>query len=327
MNAYDWQRLSEFHNTWLEAGAPERHQLRARLADEQPALIHEADALLASSGALPRFLETPALVVAAHEIARETLALTPGDQVGPYRIVGVLAHGGMGDVYRATDVRLHRDVAVKMLAQAAAPESDQISRFIQEARITAALDHPNIVRVFDVGVFRGHPYMVGELLAGETLRTRLAAGPASIADARQIAADIARGLTAAHEAGLVHRDLKPENVFLTNSGTTKILDFGIAKLLRPRSREEGSSTLNGVILGTTGYLAPEQIDGAAVDGRADLFALGAILFETLTGDRAFGRGHTVAALHDVVHGPAPRVEEHRADVPATLAAVTNRLLE
>ena len=327
MSAYDWQRLSEFHNAWLEGNAGERHELRTRLAAEQPGLLEEADALLASSGALPGFLATPALVVAAHEIAREAVPLSPGDQVGPYQVVGILAHGGMGDVYRATDVRLHRDVALKVLAQAAAPDSDAIDRFVQEARITAALDHPNIVRVFDVGMFRGRPYIVAELLAGETLRGRLAAGPASVGDARRIAADIARGLVAAHEAGLVHRDLKPENVFLSASGTTKILDFGIAKLLRPRAPGEESATRDGVLLGTTGYLAPEQIEGAAVDGRADLFALGAILFETLTGRRAFGRGHSVDALHDVVHGPAPNVAEHREGVPATLAAVTDRLLQ
>ena len=327
MNAHNWNQLSEWHNAWLTGDAAERQQLRTRLATEQPSLIAEADALVASSDVLPRFLETPALVVAAHEIARETVTLSTGDQVGPYQIVSLLAHGGMGDVYRATDIRLHRDVALKMLAHAGAPDSDRIDRFLQEARITAALDHPNIIKVFDVGMFHGRPYIVVELLDGETLRGRLAEGPASVPEARRIAADIARGLIAAHGAGLVHRDLKPENIFLTKSGTIKILDFGIAKLAQPRAPEERFSTFTGVLLGTTGYLAPEQIQGSVVDSRADLFALGAILFETLTGQRAFGRAHTVDTLHAIVHDPAPSVLDHRDDVPATLAAATDRLLE
>jgi Tol biopolymer transport system component len=323
----DWDRLSEWHNAWLEGDAAERRQLRTQLATEQPGLIAEADALVASSAVLPRFLQTPALMVAAHEIARETVTLSAGDRVGPYQIVGLLAHGGMGDVYRATDIRLHRDVALKMLAHAGMPDSGRIDRFLQEARITAGLDHPNIIKVFDVGMFHGRPYIVVELLDGETLRGRLAAGAASVSDARRIAADIARGLIAAHAAGLVHRDLKPENVFLTKSGTTKILDFGIAKLVQQRAPEDRFSTLTGVLLGTTGYLAPEQIQGSEVDCRADLFALGAILYETLTGQRAFGGAHTVDALHAILHDPAPSVVDHRDDVPATLVAATERLLE
>jgi serine/threonine protein kinase len=160
----------------------------------------------------------------------------------------------------------------------------RVVRFLREARITASLDHPNIVKVYDVGTHDGQPFMVIELLDGETLRNRLDRGPVAESDVRRLGIEMAQGLVAAHAAGLAHRDLKPENVFLTRAGVIKILDFGIAKLA-PEAvpRATGASTLTGILLGTAGYLAPEQIQGRAADGRADLFALGSILFEMLTG--------------------------------------------
>ena len=218
----------------------------------------------------------------------------------------------MGDVYRATDLRLRRDVALKVLAGTGATDGYRVERFLQEARLTAALDDPNIVKIYDVGVFGERPYLVAELLDGQTLRERIGAAPMTPAEALRIATEVARGLVAAHAAGLVHRDLKPENIFLTRSGVTKILDFGIAKLVQDEAARESSSparerasTMTGVLLGTAGYLAPEQIRGEAVDTRADLFALGSMLFEMLTGARAFAREHTIDTLHAIMHDPPP----------------------
>ena len=232
----------------------------------------------------------------------------------------------MGDVYRATDVRLQRDVALKLLAHAGTDDTQRIERFLQEARVTASLDHANIVKVFDVGVLDGRPYLVAELLDGETLRVRLGHGPLATEEATRIASDVAAGLVVAHAAGLVHRDLKPDNIFLTRSGITKILDFGIAKLTDAPAVADGLSTMTGVLLGTAGYLAPEQIRGDAVDGRTDLFALGSMLFEMSTGQRAFAREHTIDTLHAILHDDPPDLLP-AAGVSPDLTAIVMRLLE
>ena len=327
MNADLWNRLSDWHNAWLDADVDGRRQLRAQLTATQPELASYADDLVADGSALRGFLETPAFLLAARRMASETMTLPADAEVGPYRIVSLIAHGGMGVVYRATDVRLHRDVALKMLTPLAVPDEPRIERFLREARITAAIDHPNVVKVYDVGLFEGDPYIVVELLEGETLRARLNRGRLPPSEARRITTDIARGLVAAHAAGLVHRDLKPENVFLTRTGATKILDFGIAKLAPDAARPRGAApTVTGILLGTAGYLAPEQIRGEQVDARADLFAVGSILFELVTGQRPFDGENTVDTLHAILHAPLPDVIQ-RGDVPDGLAKIAARLLE
>jgi Tol biopolymer transport system component len=322
MNTERWRVLSEWHNTWLTAPTEQRAGLRASFATEHPDLLQVADELAASSGAVDGFLETPALVLAARDLAQDEPTLPDGTLVGPYQIVTLLARGGMGDVYRATDPRLGRDVALKTLTSAERGDGRAVERFLQEARMTASLDHPNILKVFDVGMSHGRPYLVSELLDGETLRAPIVRGPLAPADARRIASALTSGLVAAHARGLVHRDLKPENVFLTRSGTAKILDFGIAKLAQDPALPRGLATLTGVVLGTAGYLAPEQVKGDPVDARTDLFALGSILFELMTGQRAFVREHTIDTLHAIVHDDPPDL------LPAgtPLTAIVKRLL-
>jgi serine/threonine protein kinase/WD40 repeat protein len=326
MSTDRWQLLSEWHNAWLVAGADERDSLRRQFVEGHPDLAVQADALASASAGLPGFLETPALTLVACELVQDDPLLDVETLVGPYRIVGLIARGGMGDVYRATDVRLQRDVALKLLAHAGTDDTQRIERFLQEARVTAALDHPNIVKVFDVGVLDGRPYLVAELLDGETLRVRLGHGPLAAAEARKIAGEVAAGLVVAHAAGLVHRDLKPDNIFLTRSGVTKILDFGIAKLTDAPAVADGLATLTGVLLGTAGYLSPEQIRGDAVDGRTDLFALGSMLFEMSTGQRAFAREHTIDTLHAILHDEPPNLLQ-AAGVSPDLTAIVMRLLE
>ena len=322
MNTERWRVLSEWHNTWLGAPTDQRAGLRAGFATEHPELLQVADELAASSGAVDGFLETPALVLAARDLAEDEPSLPEGTSVGPYRIVALLARGGMGDVYRATDPRLGRDVALKTLTSAERGDGHAVERFLQEARITGSLDHPNIVRVFDVGMTNGRPYLVSELLDGETLRAPIGRGPLAPADALSIASALTSGLVAAHARGLVHRDLKPENIFLTRSGTAKILDFGIAKLAQDPALPRGLATLTGVVLGTAGYLAPEQVKGDPVDARTDLFALGSILFELMTGQRAFVREHTIDTLHAIVHDDPPDLLPHGT----ALTAIVRRLL-
>ena len=327
MSTDRWNRLSEWHNAWLKGDSAERRRLRDELTSRSPDLVAEADALAAASLTMTGFLETPAFVLTAARLASDEAAMTPGTLVGPYQIDALIARGGMGIVYRATDTRLHRQVALKMLAPLGVPDELRVERFLREARITASLDHPNIVKVYDVGTHDGQPFMVVELLEGETLRHRLNRGPVVEADVRRMGIDIARGLVAANDAGLVHRDLKPENVFLTRAGVTKILDFGIAKLAPDAARRTSSaSTLTGILLGTAGYLAPEQIQGREADGRADLFALGSILFEMLTGQRAFACENTFDTLHAIVHDAPPDLLRDRTDVSASMETIVSRLL-
>ncbi|HEY3124471.1 MAG TPA: serine/threonine-protein kinase [Thermoanaerobaculia bacterium] len=234
------------------------------------------------------------------------MTLSAGTRLGAYEILAPLGAGGMGEVYRARDMKLDRDVAVKVLPQSVAADPDTLARFEREAKAVAALSHPNILAIHDFGTQDGIAYAVMELLEGETLREKLEAGPISRKQAVGYALQIARGLSAAHEKGVVHRDLKPENLFVTKSGHLKILDFGLAKRVEPVASGEETSmptvsghTEPGTVMGTMGYMSPEQVRGLPVDHRSDIFSFGAILYELLTGKKAFKKetaGDTMAAI-------------------------------
>src|SRR6202022_3113852 len=210
------------------------------------------------------------------------MALSSGTKLGPYEFQSPLGAGGMGEVYRARDPRLGRDVAIKVLPSSFSNDADRLRRFEQEARAAGALDHPNILAIFDIGTHDDSPYVVSELLEGETLRSRLAGGAFSPRKALGHALQIAHGLAAAHEKGIVHRDLKPENIFVTRDGRVKILDFGLAKLMQsengtsPQTNLPTVGTEPGVVLGTLGYMSPEQVRGKPADPRSDIFSFGAI---------------------------------------------------
>jgi Tol biopolymer transport system component len=235
-----------------------------------------------------------------------TVSLTSGNRLGPYEIVAAIGEGGMGQVYSARDTRLERSVAIKILPPSASSDPERRRRFEQEARAAGALNHPNIVVVHDIGDHDRSPYVVCELLQGATLRQLLANGPLPPRKAVDYAVQIARGLAAAHDGGIVHRDLKPENVFVTTDGRVKILDFGIAKLTERRdvigsdATAEDAATHAGIVLGTAGYMSPEQVRGPHVDHRTDIFAFGAVLYEMLSGQRAFRRGSTVETLNAIL---------------------------
>src|SRR5436190_8142141 len=240
----------------------------------------------------------------------------------------------MGEVYRARDARLGRTVAIKVLPASFSSDRDRLQRFIQEARAAAGLNHPNILSIFDIGEEQGAPYIVSELLEGETLRDRLRMGPIPVRKAVEFALQAARGLAAAHEKGIVHRDLKPENLFLTEDGHLKILDFGLAKLTRPDG-ESGAAdaatvqavTEPGLVMGTVGYMAPEQVRGKAADARSDLFAFGAILYEMISGKRAF-HGETPAdTMSAILKEDPPELSETGRNVPPALARIVNHCLE
>ncbi len=264
------------------------------------------------------------------------MSLTSGTKLGPYEILGPLGAGGMGEVYRARDSRLDRIVAVKVLPASFAADPDRLRRFKQEARSVAALNHPNILAVHDIGTHDGSPYMVCELLEGETLRARLHGAVLSPRKAVDLAIQIAEGLAAAHEKGIVHRDLKPENIFLTKDGRVKMLDFGLAKIAAGGSEPNAAQTLTsahvalteaGQVLGTAGYMSPEQVRGLAVDHRSDIFAFGEIFFEMLSGKRAFSRDTAAETMTAILKEDPPELTELNRNISPALERIARHCLE
>ncbi len=261
------------------------------------------------------------------------MPLTPGTKLDPYEIIAPLGAGGMGEVYRARDARLGRDVALKILTESFANDPDRLHRFEVEARAVAGLNHPNILAVFDIGRYNGTPFLVSELLEGESLRALLDRGPLPQRKAIEYGVQIAYGLAAAHEKGIVHRDLKPENIFVTPDGRVKILDFGLAKLVQNAEAEPSELTLTsshtaaGVIMGTASYMAPEQVRGKGVDARTDIFAFGAVLYEMLTGVRAFRRETSAETMTAVLKDDPPEMSSPSHLVSSTLERIVRRCLE
>ena len=263
------------------------------------------------------------------------MPLTAGSKLGPYEILGPLGAGGMGEVYRARDERLRRDVAVKVLPASYSSDPERLRRFEQEAQAAGALNHPNILAIHDVGSVDGSPYVVSELLEGETLRSRLVGGALPQRKAIEYSVQIAHGLAAAHEKGIVHRDLKPENLFVTKDGRVKILDFGLAKLTQPESGAgqqtnlptEGAGTEPGVVLGTLGYMAPEQVRGKPADARSDIFSFGAILYEMLSGKRAFHGESAADTMSAIQTKEPPDLSETNRSIAPGLERVVRHCLE
>ncbi len=263
------------------------------------------------------------------------MTLSAGTRLGPYEILSPLGAGGMGEVYRARDERLKRDVAVKVLPASYSQDADRLRRFEQEAQAAGALNHPNITAVYDLGTHDGAPYIVTELLEGETLRARLAGGGLAIRRVIDYAVQIARGLAAAHEKGIIHRDLKPENVFLTKDGRIKILDFGLAKLTQteglggPQTNlpTATAGTEAGVVMGTLGYMSPEQVKGHPADQRSDLFSFGAILYEMLSGNRAFHRDSAAETISAILREEPPDLSATNQNIPPGLDRIVSHCLE
>jgi eukaryotic-like serine/threonine-protein kinase len=263
------------------------------------------------------------------------MALNTGTRIGRYEVRSLLGAGGMGEVYRAFDPKLGREVAIKVLPPAFSADADRLRRFEQEARAAGALNHPNILAIYDVEAHDGTPFVVSELLEGETLREQLGGAALPARKALDYAAQIARGLAAAHERGIVHRDLKPENLFVTKDGRIKILDFGLAKL-RPsalagsvdtEAPTQKPLTQPGVAMGTVGYMAPEQVRGAEADHRADIFSFGAVIYETLAGRRPFQGGSFAETLSAILKEDPPDLTEVNGKVPPQLERIVCRCLE
>src|SRR5262245_46807113 len=294
-----WKQIEQLYHMALERepGARDAFLAQACAGDEE--LRREVEELLRYDGAAGSFIQGNALAYEARRLEPKELSQTapqllPGQSVGAYKILALLGRGGMGVVYRARDERLRRDVAIKVLPASFANDADRLRRFEQEAHATSALNHPNILTIYDTGAQDGAPFIVAEFLEGGELRDQLKEGPLSVRKAIEYAQQVAAGLAAAHEKGITHRDLKPENLFVTKDGRVKILDFGLAKL-KPQAGESVNSqaatqknlTDPGTVMGTVVYMAPEQVRGQEADTRADLFSFGVILYEMLGGRRPF----------------------------------------
>ncbi|MBI3664908.1 MAG: serine/threonine-protein kinase [Acidobacteria bacterium] len=262
--------------------------------------------------------------------------LAAGTLLGPYEILGHLGEGGMGEVYRAKDTRLGRKVAIKVLPRALATDPDRLLRFEQEARAVGMLNHPNILAIYDVRTYEGSPYLVSELLEGQTLHARLGGVSVGPRKAIEYALQVARGLAAAHDKGITHRDLKPENIFITRDGRVKILDFGLAKLTRPETQQGGPPTGThpaaprteaGIVLGTVGYMSPEQVRGHIADHRSDIFNLGAILYEMCSGKRAFRGEEAAETMHAILKDEPPPIPVAHPTLSPALERIIRHCLE
>src|SRR5215831_8935627 len=318
-----WQQVKALLDEARKLAPEQRSAFLEQACSDDQSLRQELESLLASAEkAPPGFLQSSAVRV----------TLGKGTRLGEYEVQSLLGFGGMGEVYRARDRKLDREVAIKVLPTFLSSDPDRLRRFEQEARAAAALNHPNILAVYQLGTYEEAPYIVSELLKGETLRDQVRRGPLELPKLLDYSVQIADGLAAAHGKGIMHCDLKPENLFVTNEGRIKILDFGLAKLSQPKPEcSAPTSTLDqqtepGMVMGTVGYMSPEQARGERLDARTDLFSFGTVLYEAATGRPAFA-GDSQATIIAAVLEKAPTPPRNlRKNVPLSLQAVIGRCL-
>jgi serine/threonine-protein kinase len=331
MSPERWQQIERLYHDALEL-APE-HRLafldRACAGDEE--LRREIVSLLASHEQAGSFIDKLPDDVAAGMLAEEQAHSVIGRTLGHYRMLSLLGAGGMGEVYRARDLRLDRDVAVKILPEHLAGNPEALRRFEREAKAVAALSHPNILAIHDFGAEQGVSYAVTELPEGATLRERLRPAALDWREAARIGAAMAEGLAAAHAKGIIHRDLKPENIFLTSDGQVKILDFGIARVKREVSAEAetltwSDTTKPGTVMGTIGYMSPEQVRGEQADAPSDLFSLGCVLYEMVSGQRPFARATTAEMIAAILDAEPSPLAQTGKKIPAELERVISHCL-
>jgi serine/threonine protein kinase len=335
-----WQQVRGILESAMEMGAAERAKYLDQQCADDPSLRMDVDEYLSIEGKLDTdFLESTAVQHVELPPASSVgdTILPKGTRLGNYEVHALLGAGGMGQVYRARDLLLKREVAIKVIPNFYSSDPDRLHRFKQEAEATAALNHPNILTIFQIGQHDSTFYIVAELLRGDTLRERLRAGVVPVRPAIDYGIQIARGLAAAHEHGIIHRDLKPENIFVTRDGHIKILDFGLAKLIeqhpdRRAKVEDDKSTVTqvtepGSVLGTTSYMSPEQVRGSRVDHRSDIFAFGAVLYEVLTGRLAFAKATSAETMTAILNEDPPVPTQSRQNIPPGMQRVIQRCLE
>ena len=322
----NWQRVQCLFLEAVDLSPDERVRFLDSACGDDPEIRREVESLLTHDGASERPI-AEALASTAQSLS-DAVTLKPGTRVGDYEVHKLIGSGGMGEVYQARDLRLARNVAIKVLPAYLANDPDRLRRFEQEAQAAAALNHPNILAVHQMAFYEGAPYLVSELLEGHTFRELMKKGPLPWRNAIEYGVQTARGLAAAHAKGITHRDLKPENLFVKKDGHVKILDFGLAKLSDPPgSGLARAATEAGMVMGTIGYMAPEQVRGEETDYRADFFAFGAILYEMLCGQRAFTKPTAADTMSAILTEDPPSISQLLPTIPPGLQRVVHRCLE
>ena len=328
MNPERWHQVERLYHDALELQPDERDAFLKEVCAGDEALHHEVLTLLRVDARAGSFLDESALDVASRLDAEDLTASLAGRNLGPYEVLSLLGAGGMGQVYRARDTRLDRDVAIKVLPEHLAHSPEAVARFKSEARAVAALSHPGILAIHDFGSEQGITYAVMELLDGENLGSRLARGPLAWRQATDVGVEIAEGLAAAHEKGIIHRDLKPANIFLTTDGQIKIVDFGIARVkVRPAVQPVTTATEPGRVLGTAGYMSPEQVRGETIEAPSDIFSLGCVLYEMLSGRSPFSHATTAETLAAILKDEPPALTDLKKDIPPALGKIVSRCLQ
>lgn len=338
MSPEQFLRAGELFHAALELAPETRADFLAKACVADDELLREVESLLAARAQADGFIVGQVAGVVAELVAQRATPSLVGQSLSHYQVLSLLGAGGMGEVYAAQDTRLGRKVALKLLPAAFAQNTERLRRFEQEALAASALNHPNILTVYDIGTapaeLGGAPFIVAELLEGEELRKQLKAGPLPVRKAIEYARQLAAGLTAAHDKGVVHRDLKPENLFITNDGLVKILDFGLAKL-RPQLSEQSGATKTaqaqitnpGTVMGTVGYMSPEQVRGQEADHRADIFSFGLILYEMLAGRPAFEGESSAETMAAIAKEEPPELSESNPKISPQLERLVARCLE
>src|SRR5437016_14377879 len=349
MTPEQYEHLTELFHATLEIAPAERAAFLDQVADGDADLRRELESLLAAHEQRAAYTEKPpgdiaaGMLLAQHDIsAADAASLSPNTRIDRYEIRSLLGKGGMGEVYLAEDLRLHRKVALKILPAAVAANQDRMRRFEQEATAAAALNHPHIAHIYEIGESESTHFIAIEHIDGDTLRDKIHRDKAPLQKLLKYLTQVAEGLTKAHAAGIVHRDLKPDNIMITRDDYAKILDFGLAKLIEPRmalgSGSDAPSKVAtaimaqhssaGMVMGTAGYMSPEQAQGKVkeIDQRSDIFSFGCILFEAVTGHKPFADESIIKLLHKVIYEGAPPIKDFNPSAPSALQRVIRRCL-
>jgi serine/threonine protein kinase len=322
-----WRKVEDILQAALERPAAERPAFLNKICGGDEELKREVESLLAFEDRAEAFIETCVMQEVGDLVVEEKSTPLVGRTFGHYRVIALIGAGGMGEVYLAEDTRLGRNIALKVLTRGFTQDRQQLQRFEQEARAASALSHPNIMAIHDIGQADNTHYIVSELIDGETLRQRLSRGPMPVGESLDIVSQVAGALHSAHEAGIVHRDVKPENIMMRRDGFVKVLDFGLAKLQENTAGQPGLSTETGLVFGTPRYMSPEQARGQKVDGRSDIFSLGIVLYETLSGSYPFPGDTSADVIASLLQKDPVPISQFLADTPEALESITSRALE